>query len=91
MASILDVDEVAVLINDVDRSDHHGLAAVINGHHIVGAGYGTGVKAAAAGTVTTATYCSGGFGNCVFISHGNGYTTVIEGSNPSLKHYSTIN
>ncbi|HEX7456578.1 MAG TPA: M23 family metallopeptidase [Candidatus Nanoarchaeia archaeon] len=42
----------------------------------IGAAYGTGVQAAAAGTVTTASYLSGGFGNAVFVSHGNGYTTA---------------
>ncbi len=41
----------------------------------VGASYGTAIWAAAAGTVISAGW-NGGYGNCVMINHGNGYTTV---------------
>lgn len=41
----------------------------------IGAGYGTSIYAAAAGTVIMARE-NGGYGNCVMISHGNGYTTL---------------
>ena len=41
----------------------------------IGAGAGTNVLAAAAGTVTMASW-NGGYGNCVMIDHGNGYQTL---------------
>lgn len=41
----------------------------------IGAGYGSPVYAAAAGTATV-SYDSGGFGNYVTINHGNGYSTL---------------
>ncbi len=41
----------------------------------VGASYGTAIWAAAGGTVISAGW-NGGYGNCVMINHGNGYTTV---------------
>ena len=41
----------------------------------VGAAYGTAVWAAAGGTVIQAGW-NGGYGNCVMINHGNGYTTL---------------
>ncbi|MDD2413548.1 MAG: peptidoglycan DD-metalloendopeptidase family protein [Eubacteriaceae bacterium] len=40
-------------------------------------GYGTPIYASAAGTVTMATNCDwGGYGCCVQIDHGNGYSTL---------------
>jgi len=43
----------------------------------IGAPKGTGIKAAAAGTVISAsTGYNGGYGNCVVISHGNGIETA---------------
>ena len=43
----------------------------------IGAAKGTAIKAAAAGTVTTAAYgYNGGYGNHVIISHGNGVQTL---------------
>lgn len=43
----------------------------------IGAPKGTGIKAAAAGTVVSAsTGYNGGYGNCVVISHGNGIETA---------------
>lgn len=41
----------------------------------IGAGYGTAIYAAASGTVILAG-SNGGYGNCVMINHGNGYTTL---------------
>jgi septal ring factor EnvC (AmiA/AmiB activator) len=41
----------------------------------IGASYGTAIYAAASGTVVLASY-NGGYGNCVMINHGNGYTTL---------------
>ena len=41
----------------------------------IGAAYGTAIYAAAGGTVVTAGWY-GGYGNCVMINHGNGYTTL---------------
>ncbi len=41
----------------------------------IGASYGSSIYAAAGGTVIMAKE-SGGYGNCVMISHGNGYTTL---------------
>jgi murein DD-endopeptidase MepM/ murein hydrolase activator NlpD len=41
----------------------------------IGASYGTAIYAAASGTVVLASYY-GGYGNCVMINHGNGYTTL---------------
>ncbi len=41
----------------------------------VGAAYGTAIWAAAGGTVISAGW-NGGYGNCVMINHGNGYTTL---------------
>jgi murein DD-endopeptidase MepM/ murein hydrolase activator NlpD len=41
----------------------------------VGASYGTAIYAAASGTVVLAQEY-GGYGNCVMINHGNGYTTL---------------
>ena len=41
----------------------------------IGAGYGTNIWAAAGGTVISAGW-NGGYGNCVMINHGNGYTTL---------------
>ena len=41
----------------------------------VGAGYGSSIYAAASGTVIFAGQ-NGGYGNCVMINHGNGYTTL---------------
>lgn len=43
----------------------------------VGAPKGTGIKAAAGGTVVSSSYgYNGGYGNCVVISHGNGIETA---------------
>ena len=48
----------------------------------IGAPKGTPIKAAAAGTVTTASYgYNGGYGNYVIISHGNGIQTVYAHCN----------
>ncbi|MBC3797416.1 peptidoglycan DD-metalloendopeptidase family protein [Acetobacterium tundrae] len=44
---------------------------------------GTSVHAAASGTVTLAGWY-GGYGNCVMIDHGNGYSTLYG-------HFSTLN
>ena len=41
----------------------------------IGASYGTAIWAAAGGTVISAGW-NGGYGNCVMVNHGNGYTTV---------------
>ena len=41
----------------------------------IGASAGSNVLAAAAGTVTMASW-NGGYGNCVMIDHGNGYQTL---------------
>ena len=41
----------------------------------IGAAYGTNIWAAAGGTVILAGW-NGGYGNCVMINHGNGYTTL---------------
>lgn len=41
----------------------------------IGAGYGSPVYAAAAGTATV-SYDAGGFGNYITINHGNGYSTL---------------
>ena len=41
----------------------------------IGASYGSSIWAAAAGTVTLASW-NGGYGNCVIISHPNGYSTL---------------
>lgn len=41
----------------------------------VGASYGSAIYAAASGTVILADW-NGGYGNCVMINHGNGYTTL---------------
>jgi murein DD-endopeptidase MepM/ murein hydrolase activator NlpD len=41
----------------------------------IGASNGTAIYAAASGTVVLAQYY-GGYGNCVMINHGNGYTTL---------------
>ncbi len=41
----------------------------------IGASYGSDIWAAAAGTVILAGR-NGGYGNCVIVNHGNGYTTV---------------
>ena len=41
----------------------------------VGASYGSAIYAAASGTVILASW-NGGYGNCVMINHGNGYTTL---------------
>ena len=41
----------------------------------VGSSYGSAIWAAAGGTVISAGW-NGGYGNCVMINHGNGYTTV---------------
>ena len=41
----------------------------------IGASYGTAIWAAASGTVILAGW-NGGYGNCVMINHGNGYTTL---------------
>ena len=41
----------------------------------IGASRGSSVYAAAGGTVIHAGW-NGGYGNCVMINHGNGYTTV---------------
>ena len=41
----------------------------------VGASYGSAIWAAAGGTVIHAGW-NGGYGNCVIVNHGNGYTTV---------------
>lgn len=58
----------------------------------IGAGYGAAIVAADSGTVITAGYNSGGYGNYVVISHGNGISTlyghmssyiVYEGQNVS--------
>ncbi|MGI5972050.1 MAG: M23 family metallopeptidase, partial [Oscillospiraceae bacterium] len=42
----------------------------------IGASYGAKILAADDGTVITAGYNSGGYGNYVVISHGNGLTTL---------------
>jgi len=42
----------------------------------IGAGYGTAVLAAADGTVATAAYDAGGYGNYIIIDHGNGNMTL---------------
>ncbi len=42
----------------------------------IGAPSGTPIHAADSGTVVTASYNSGGYGNYVILNHGNGYTTV---------------
>ncbi len=42
----------------------------------VGASYGTKIWAAAGGTVIRAKNAGDGYGNCVMINHGNGYTTL---------------
>lgn len=41
----------------------------------IGAAYGTAIYASASGTVVSAGWY-GGYGNCVMINHGNGYTTL---------------
>ena len=41
----------------------------------IGASYGSSIWAAAGGTVILAGW-NGGYGNCVMINHGNGYTTL---------------
>ena len=41
----------------------------------IGASYGTSIWTAAGGTVVYAGW-NGGYGNCVMINHGNGYTTL---------------
>ena len=41
----------------------------------IGASYGTSIWAAASGTVTLASW-NGGYGNCVIVSHSNGYSTL---------------
>ncbi len=41
----------------------------------IGASYGSAIWAAAGGTVIHAGW-NGGYGNCVIVNHGNGYTTV---------------
>lgn len=41
----------------------------------IGASYGTSIYAAAAGTVIQAGW-NGGYGYCVMVNHGNGYTTL---------------
>ena len=41
----------------------------------IGASYGTAIYASAGGTVITAGWY-GGYGNCVMVNHGNGYTTL---------------
>ena len=41
----------------------------------IGAAYGTAIWSAAAGTVILAGW-NGGYGNCVMVNHGNGYTTL---------------
>ncbi len=41
----------------------------------IGASYGSSIYAAAAGTVILAGW-NGGYGNCVMVNHGNGYTTL---------------
>ena len=41
----------------------------------IGSSYGSAIWAAAAGTVILAGW-NGGYGNCVIVNHGNGYTTV---------------
>ncbi len=41
----------------------------------IGAAWGTQIWAAAGGTVILAGW-NGGYGNCVMVNHGNGYTTV---------------
>ena len=51
------------------RDNHKGLD--------IGAGYGTPIYAAAAGTVSTSAYgYNGGYGNYVIINHGNGIQTL---------------
>lgn len=50
-----------------DRKSHNGLD--------IGAGYGAAIVAADGGTVILAEV-NGGYGNCVMIDHGNGYTTL---------------
>ena len=51
------------------RDNHKGLD--------IGAGYGTSIKAAAAGTVYVSAYgYNGGYGNYVILSHGNGVQTL---------------
>ncbi len=41
----------------------------------IGAGYGASIRAAAGGTVIMADY-NGGYGNCVVIDHGGGFSTL---------------
>lgn len=41
----------------------------------IGASFGTAIQASDSGTVILAGVC-GGYGNCVMVDHGNGYTTV---------------
>ena len=41
----------------------------------VNSAYGTAIWSAAGGTVVTAGWY-GGYGNCVMVNHGNGYTTL---------------
>ncbi len=41
----------------------------------IGAKYGSSIYSAAAGTVILAGW-NGGYGNCVMVNHGNGYTTL---------------
>ena len=41
----------------------------------IGASYGSSIYAAAGGTVILAGW-NGGYGNCVMVNHGNGYTTL---------------
>jgi len=50
----------------------------VNKHHNgidIGAAFGTNVLASAGGTVILSEYYSG-YGNCIIIDHGNGYTTL---------------
>lgn len=42
----------------------------------IGASYGSPVIASAAGTITASTWGSYGYGNYIFIDHGNGYKTT---------------
>ena len=52
----------------------------------IAASYGTVISAAASGTVILAGW-NGGYGNCVMINHGNGYTTLY-GHMSSIAVYS---
>ena len=52
----------------------------------IGASYGTKIYAAASGTVILAGW-NGGYGNCVMVNHGNGYTTLY-GHMSSIAAYS---